>query len=65
MSERGFVLVTPQGKILAETFRPTRDAAKGWAVMLKTSDGRYHTWNHYYRAGWRCKRATIQLNCEG
>lgn len=57
----GFVLVTPQGSILAETFRPTRDAAKGWMAMLKMSDGRYHDWKHYYRQGWRCKHAVVQL----
>ena len=57
----GFVLVTPQGAILAETFRTTRDAAKGWMAMLKMSDGRYHDWKHYYGKGWRCKPAMIQL----
>lgn len=57
----GFVLVTPQGAILAETFRATRDAAKGWMAMLKMGDGRYHDWKHYYRKGWRCKPATVQL----
>ena len=57
----GFVLITPTGAIWAETFRPTRDAAKGWLAMQKMSDGRYHDWKHYYRAGWRCKPATVQL----
>jgi hypothetical protein len=57
----GFVLITPQGAILAETFRPTRDAAKGWMAMLTMGDGRYHDWKHYYRQGWRCKPAMVQL----
>ena len=57
----GFVLVTPHGSILPETFRPTRDAAKGWMAMLKMEDGRYHDWKHYYRIGWRCKPARIEL----
>lgn len=58
---KGFVLVTPEGAILAETFRATREAAKGWMAMLKMGDGRYHDWKHYYREGWRCKPATVQL----
>jgi len=57
----GFVLVTPHGQLLAETFRSTREAAKGWMAMLKMGDGRYHDWKHYHREGWRCKPATVQL----
>jgi len=59
---KGFVLVTPRGDVMAETFRSTRDAAKGWMSMLKMGDGRYHDWKHYYRQGWRCKPASMTLD---
>lgn len=61
MQCKGFVLVTPQGAILAETFRSTREASKVWTAMLKMADGRYHDWKHWYRKGWRCRAATIEL----
>lgn len=58
---KGFVLVTPEGFPLAETFRATRDASKGWVAMLKHSDGKYYEWKHYYRMGWRCKPAELSM----
>lgn len=57
----GFVLTTPKGYIVPETFRPTSEAVKGWLALIKMSDGRYHDWKHYRREGWRCKAATLQL----
>jgi hypothetical protein len=54
----GFVLVTPQREIVAETFRPTREAAKGWLIMLEV-DGRYERWDWFYRRGWRCRPAEL------
>jgi hypothetical protein len=60
VKNKGFVLVSPDGQMLAESFRPTREAAKGWLAMVQDG-GRYREWKYYYRMGWRCKAATIQI----
>lgn len=59
-NQTGFVLVAPTGAILAESFRPTREAAKGWLAMVKVGKA-YKEWRWHYRNGWRCKPAKIQL----
>ncbi len=58
--QKGFVLCAPNGMIWAETFRPTREAAKGWLAHLQV-EGRYRDWKWHYKNGWRCKPAQIQL----
>jgi hypothetical protein len=60
VKNKGFVLVSPDGQMLAETFRPTREAAKGWLARVQ-DEGKYREWQYYYRKGWRCKAATIQI----
>lgn len=60
MVRSGFVLVTPEGLPLAESFRPTREACKGWLASRPFGvGGHYLTWKAYARLGWRIKPADL------
>ncbi len=56
----GFVLMTPHGEVMAETFRPTREAAKGCLATVEVN-GRFERWDWFRQRGWKCRRAELLI----
>lgn len=64
MSELGYVVVSPSGRIEYDTFTPNRRCSTAKFVYEKsfaTSPYAERTWKDHYRRGWRVKVAKLEV----
>lgn len=56
----GYIVVSPAGHILHETFRLSSAASKACVTGVPT-DGKLRTWNWFRQHHWKCKKVKVSF----
>jgi hypothetical protein len=56
----GWVLISPEGIVMRESFRATKDGAKG-VLVNQPYQGKFTGWRTWNKAGWRCRFAVLDI----